>query len=43
MKEKPLDLKKGTACDPDQSGPDAEMCTPLVRTPESEQREPVPS
>ena len=31
MKEKPLDHKKGTACDPSQTGPNAELCTPLVR------------
>jgi hypothetical protein len=31
MKEKPLDHKKGTACDPEQRGPDAELCNPMVR------------
>jgi hypothetical protein len=38
MKEKPLDHKKGTACDPEQSGPDAELCTPLVRELEQQGR-----
>ena len=32
MKEKPLDHKKGTVCDPAQSGPERELCNPMVRS-----------